>query len=72
LYALLRLACCLPHLPDEPADGVWKLWRDAPGFSQRFTGTFSDDGRTIKGRWEKSGDGAQWDHDFDLTYTKVR
>src|SRR5579864_6544891 len=25
------------------ADGVWKVWREAPGFFQRFTGTFSDD-----------------------------
>ena len=52
-------------------DGVWKLWRDAPGFAQRFTGTFSGDGRTIRGRWEKSSDGSQWELDFDLTYTKV-
>jgi hypothetical protein len=52
-------------------DGVWKLWREAPGFSQRFTGTFSDDSRTIRGRWEKSTDGSQWEHDFDLTYTKI-
>ena len=29
-------------------DGVWKLWRDSPGFSQRFAGTFSDDGNTIR------------------------
>lgn len=35
-------------------DGVWKLWRHAPGFSQRFTGTFSDGSRTIRGRWDKS------------------
>jgi hypothetical protein len=54
------------------SDGVWKLWREAPGFSQRFMGTFSDDGRTIRGGWEKSGDGSRWEHDFDLTYTKVR
>jgi hypothetical protein len=53
------------------SDGVWKLWREAPGFSQRFTGTFSGDGRTISGRWEKSTDGSQWEHDFDLTYTKI-
>jgi hypothetical protein len=52
--------------------GVWKLWRDAPGFWQRFTGTFSDDGQTLRGRWEKSGDGSTWEHDFDLTYTKAR
>jgi hypothetical protein len=52
-------------------DGIWKLWRDAPGFAQRFTGTFSREGKTIRGRWEKSSDGSQWQRDFDLTYTKV-
>jgi hypothetical protein len=51
--------------------GVWKLWREAPGFWQRYTGMFSDDGRTIKGAWEGSADGAQWKHDFDLNYIKV-
>lgn len=51
--------------------GVWKLWRDSPGFSQRFTGTFSDDGRAIEGAWEKSEDGSTWEHDFDFVYTKV-
>jgi hypothetical protein len=51
-------------------DGVWKLWRNSPGFSQRFTGTFSDDGSTITARWEKSTDGANWEHDFDLTYRR--
>jgi hypothetical protein len=51
--------------------GVWKLWRDSPGFSQRFTGTFSDDGQTSRGTWEKSTDGSTWEHDFDIVYTKV-
>jgi hypothetical protein len=53
------------------SDGVWRAWRDAPGFFQRFTGTFSDDGKTITGRWEISRDGSSWEYDFDLTYTKV-
>jgi hypothetical protein len=54
------------------SDGVWKLWRDSPDpFPQRFTGTFSDDGKTITGRWEKAEDGTTWVTDFDLTYTKV-
>ena len=53
------------------SDGVWKQWRSAPGFSQRFTGTLSDDGSTIKARWEKSSDGSRWDRDFDLIYTRV-
>jgi hypothetical protein len=52
-------------------DNVWRLWRDSPDFSQRFSGTFSDDGRRITGRWEKSSDGSNWEHDFDLTYVKV-
>jgi hypothetical protein len=57
-------------------DGVWKLWRTSADFSpldfsQRFTGTFSDDGASIEGRWETSGDGSTWELDFDLTYTKV-
>lgn len=50
-------------------DGVWKIWRDAPGFFQRFTGTV--DGDTITGYWEGSPDGSNWQYDFDQTYTKV-
>ena len=52
--------------------GVWKLWRDFPGFSQRFTGTFSDANNTINASWEKSSDGSNWEHDFDVTYTRVK
>jgi hypothetical protein len=56
--------------------GVWRLWRDEPDFSpldfsQRFTGTFSADGKTIAGRWEICHDGTTWEPDFDLTYTKA-
>ncbi len=54
------------------SDGAWKTWREAPGFWQRFVGTFSDDGNTITGYWEKSSDGSHWEHDFDVTYTKIR
>jgi len=52
--------------------GIWTLWRDFPGFSQRFHGTFSEDGRVISAYWEKSGDGTNWERDFNLTYTRVR
>jgi hypothetical protein len=56
-------------------EGVWKLWRDEPDFSpldfsQRYTGAFSDDGKTIAGRWEICHDGKTWEHDFDLTYKR--
>jgi len=50
--------------------GIWTIWRDFPGFSQRFIGTFSEDGNAITASWEKSSDGSKWEHDFDLKYTK--
>src|SRR5204862_294216 len=53
------------------AGGVWKMWREAPDFNQRFIGRISDDGKTIAGQWEMSRDGTNWEVDFDLTYTKV-
>jgi hypothetical protein len=28
---------------------VWKMWREAPGFWQRFSGTLTDDGSSIRG-----------------------
>lgn len=54
------------------AGGVWVLQRIAedPDFSQRFTGTLSEDRQRINGRWERS-DGASWVHDFDLDYLRV-
>ena len=54
------------------SDGIWKQWRDAPGFFQRFTGTFSDDGDTIHATWELSEDGTTWEKDFDLVYQRVK
>jgi hypothetical protein len=54
------------------SEGTWRLWRDAPGFYQRFIGRVAEDGGGISGAWESSSDGASWEHDFDLTYTKVR
>jgi hypothetical protein len=58
------------------ADGVWTLTRELPDFSpldfrQRFTGTFSEDENTITGAWEKSPGGAEWEHDFALTYRRA-
>lgn len=50
---------------------TWKLWRDFPGFSQRFIATFSDDRNMIAARWEISSDGSNWELDFKQTYTRV-
>jgi hypothetical protein len=52
--------------------GVWTIWREAPGFNQRFTATISADGDRMDGRWEMSKDGATWNLDFELTYVRER
>ncbi len=52
--------------------GVWAMWRESPGFSQRFKGTIKDDGNIISALWDKSTDGSHWEHDLELTYTRVR
>ncbi|TDD91709.1 hypothetical protein [Actinomadura rubrisoli] len=52
-------------------DRVWKIWRQAPGFHQRFSGSMADDGSSISGAWEKSPDGSSWEHDFTLIYTRL-
>ena len=49
---------------------TWKIWRNTPGFMQRFEGTFSKDKNTITGAWSKSSDGQEWAHDFDLVYKR--
>ena len=51
-------------------DGVWKIWRSAPGFNQRYIGTLSVDRSSIDGRWEVSEDGSKWEVDFDLSYSR--
>jgi len=51
-------------------DGAWTIWRQAPGFHQRFTSELSQDSNSITGQWEKSEDGENWQHDFDLTYRR--
>jgi hypothetical protein len=53
-------------------EGVWKIWRDAPGFSQRCTGTFEDDGNAIAWQWELSQDDSTWNDDLEITYRRAR
>ena len=52
-------------------DNLWKWWRNAPGFSQRYEGRIVDGGNTIVGKGELSKDGVTWEKDLDLTYTRV-
>ena len=48
---------------------TWKLWRDDPGFSQRFVGTLTDGGDTILGQWQLRRD-ADWADDLAIIYRR--
>ena len=52
-------------------ENTWKLWRDFPGFAQRFIATISEDHNLLNGAWEISTDGTSWEHDFSIKYTKI-
>ena len=57
-------------------NGVWKMQRTKADFSpfefsQRFSGTFTSDGKRIDGVWEIANDHETWKKDFDLIYTRV-
>jgi hypothetical protein len=52
-------------------DDIWRIWRDAPGFSQRFRGEFSEDGSTLTGLFELSRDDSTWDDDLAITYRRL-
>jgi hypothetical protein len=58
-------------------NSVWKLERTKEDFSpyefaQRYTGTFSKDGKRIDGTWEIAHDKKTWEKDFDLNYIRVK
>lgn len=50
---------------------VWRMSRDAPGFSQRFTGTYADGGDTISGLWQLSRDGTTWEDDLEIMFRRA-
>ncbi len=54
------------------SERVWKMWMESPGFWQRYEGTVSTNGNTITAHWEKSSDGTKWEHDFNITYTRMK
>jgi hypothetical protein len=49
---------------------VLRMWRDAPGFAQRFAGRLRDD--AIEGLWELCCDGTTWSDDLRITYRRRR
>jgi hypothetical protein len=52
-------------------DDELKIWRDQPGFRQRFSGHFSDDGNTFGGTFELNEDEAGWNDDLQMTYRRA-
>jgi hypothetical protein len=50
--------------------GIWKMWRDQPGFSHRLTGIFEDDGRTIRVSTELQQNGP-WKPDLQMVYRRT-
>lgn len=51
-------------------DASWQWWRDAAGFSQRFTGRSADGGETIVGRSQLCTDHVHWADDLAITYRR--
>lgn len=45
-------------------------WRDDPSFSQRFILLINEDGHTMTGTGEMSREGAAWEKDISLTFTR--
>ena len=50
----------------------WKMSRDEPQFSQRFTGTFSSDGTSISGLWKLSRDDKTYADDLAINFQRAQ
>jgi hypothetical protein len=49
-------------------EGVLRIWRDQPGFAQRFSATLGHD--TFDGRWELARTPGDWREDLKVTYRR--
>jgi len=58
-------------VPPHPNGAAGSCGATTRGFSQRFEGRVGQDRTTITAHWEKSSDGAPWEHDFDINYTRL-
>ncbi|MBF6351706.1 hypothetical protein IU448_22205 [Nocardia flavorosea] len=53
---------------------LWRIWRDAPGDSQRLTGNLDETGNIFRATWERSDaelDPRTWEHQMDIVYTRI-
>jgi hypothetical protein len=51
-------------------DGVLHIWRDAPGFDQRFSATLVPD--SFEGLWQLARTSGEWRDDLKVTYRRRR
>jgi hypothetical protein len=49
-------------------DGVLRIWRDDPGFAQRFCATLGHD--QFEGRWQLARTPGDWQDDLSVTYRR--
>jgi hypothetical protein len=49
---------------------IWKIWRNAPGFRQRFEGRLLANDRKIVAHWDKAEGTKPWTLDFDLVFRR--
>ncbi len=50
-------------------DGVLRIWRDAPGFAQRFSATMRPD--RFASTWQVAETPGQWRDDVQMTYRRT-
>lgn len=48
--------------------GVWRMWRDAPGFDQRFSAAIAPG--TFEGVFEIASTPGDWQRDMRVTYRR--
>ena len=51
-------------------DGVLRMWRDAPGFAQRFEARLGDD--AFEGAWQLATTPGEWKDDLRVVYRRER
>jgi hypothetical protein len=50
-------------------DGVWRMWRNASGFDQRFSATVARD--SFEGVFELARTPGDWQEDMKVTYRRA-
>ena len=50
-------------------DGVLRIWRDAPGFDQRFSATLGPD--AFEGAWQLARTAGDWQDDLRVAYRRA-